>query len=84
MVHLYSEHDFKQAMVTARGFEWSKAQQSGYPTQARPRYQLLSSWSLLAARRAGMMFTMRAVCCSEAAAEGGHARWLRHCELIPA
>ena len=35
MVHLYSEHDFKQAMVTARGFEWSEAQQPGHPTQAR-------------------------------------------------
>ena len=34
VVHLYSEDDFREAMVSARGFEWSEAQEPGCPTQA--------------------------------------------------
>jgi hypothetical protein len=36
VVHLYSEHDFREAMVSARGFEWSEVQDEGHPAQVRP------------------------------------------------
>ena len=35
VVHLYSEGDFREATVSARGFRWSEAQQPGCPTQVR-------------------------------------------------
>ena len=41
VVHLYSEGDFREAMVSARGFEWSEAQQPGCPTQARRHRALI-------------------------------------------
>ena len=46
VVHLYSEHDFREAMVSAKGFEWSELQDNNHPAQVQmPRSTTLEDQS---------------------------------------